>query len=39
MPTVHLSNLPPWKDAVNIFCEHYALDIPNVAGLPVELHL
>ena len=36
--TVLLSNLPAWKDA-NIFCEHYTLDIPNVAGLPAELHL
>ena len=30
---------PTWKARVNTFCEHYAEDVPNVAGLPAEFDL
>ena len=39
VPSILLANLAGWRAAVQIFCHHYSLDIPNVAGLSAELDL
>lgn len=39
VPAVLLNNSSTWKSHVDEFCQHYSQDIPNIAGLSVELDL
>ena len=39
MPAILLKDPSTWKANVELFCRHYRQDIPNIAGLPAELHL
>ena len=39
MPAVLLNNSSTWKSHFEEFCQHYSQDIPNIAGLSVELDL
>ena len=39
MPSVLLSCPSSWKTSVNMFCDYYSEDVPDIFGFPAELIL